>query len=536
MCKMENFDVIVVGCGIAGICAALEATDSGAKVLVIDRDYGGGASGISGGIVYAGGGTVTQKEAGVKDTVDNMYNYLLQETKGIVKDETVRRFCMESSSSIDWLIENGAEFKGTLCDYKTSYPTDNHYLYYSGNEKAKPYIEFAQPAARGHRQVAKGLASGQELMRRLIATAEKKGVTIKRLTRVEELIIEDNKVCGVKVRTVDLENTANLQKYKKYGDKFSNWYPPIGNRLNDKADLIWQSIARKEQIRAKSVVLAAGGFVMNDAMRNEHAGPYKDIRPLGTLGDDGTGIRLGVDAGGYTNHMSHFTAWRFLSPTSAFLEGITVDEHGTRIGNEDLYGATHSHRMVTQHNAKGYLILDKNQWKKAKSQLNEQTQSFQRLQLYYLFSVGHKKASSLNGLAAKIGIPANTLNDSVINYNLGILGGDGDPGGKAEYCTPIQDGPFYAIDISIKNAIAFPAPGLSLGGLVVNEETGQLLRGNGEVIENVYAAGRNAVGVCSNGYISGLSLADGVFSGRRAGRHITESILNTQTKELVESI
>ena len=41
MCKMENFDVIVVGCGIAGICAALEATDRGAKVLVIDRDYGG---------------------------------------------------------------------------------------------------------------------------------------------------------------------------------------------------------------------------------------------------------------------------------------------------------------------------------------------------------------------------------------------------------------------------------------------------------------------------------------------------------------
>ena len=70
----------------------------------------------------------------------------------------------------------------------------------------------------------------------------------------------------------------------------------------------------------------------------------------------------------------------------------------------------------------------------------------------------------------------------------------------------------------------------------MNEETGQLLRENGEVIENVYAAGRNAVGVCSNGYISGLSLADGVFSGRRAGRHITESILSTQTKELVESI
>jgi predicted oxidoreductase len=60
---------------------------------------------------------------------------------------------------------------------------------------------------------------------------------------------------------------------------------------------------------------------------------------------------------------------------------------------------------------------------------------------------------------------------------------------------------------------------MTLGGLVVDEDTGQVLRADGSVIEGLYAAGRNAVGVCSQSYVSGLSIADCVFSGRRAGRN-----------------
>jgi 3-oxo-5alpha-steroid 4-dehydrogenase len=55
-----------------------------------------------------------------------------------------------------------------------------------------------------------------------------------------------------------------------------------------------------------------------------------------------------------------------------------------------------------------------------------------------------------------------------------------------------------------------------MGGLTVNEETGVVRREDGTEIEGLYAAGRNAVGLCSNYYVSGLSLADCVFSGWRA--------------------
>ncbi|MFD4183567.1 FAD-binding protein, partial [Rhodococcus sp. NPDC058514] len=46
-----------------------------------------------------------------------------------------------------------------------------------------------------------------------------------------------------------------------------------------------------------------------------------------------------------------------------------------------------------------------------------------------------------------------------------------------------------------------------------------VLAADGVAIEGLYAAGRTAVGICSNSYVSGLSLADCVFSGRRAAAH-----------------
>nr|WP_047167503.1 hypothetical protein [Sphingomonas sp. Y57] len=61
-------------------------------------------------------------------------------------------------------------------------------------------------------------------------------------------------------------------------------------------------------------------------------------------------------------------------------------------------------------------------------------------------------------------------------------------------------------------------------GLKVDEETGEILKEDGVPIKGLHAAGRSAVGICSVGYFSGMSLADGAFSGRRAGRHAAASI------------
>ena len=79
----DTADVVVVGFGAAGACAALEADAAGASVILVDKFEGGGATALSGGVVYAGA-TRFQKEAGFDDTTDEMFKYLSLEVGGIV--------------------------------------------------------------------------------------------------------------------------------------------------------------------------------------------------------------------------------------------------------------------------------------------------------------------------------------------------------------------------------------------------------------------------------------------------------------------
>ena len=129
-------DVIVVGFGAAGACAALEAAAAGARVLVLDRFGGGGATALSGGVVYAGGGTPQQQAAGVTDSAGAMFAYLSAEAGDVVSAATLRAFCDGSPAMLAWLERHGVPFEGSLCPDKTSYPTNRHYLYYSGSEQS----------------------------------------------------------------------------------------------------------------------------------------------------------------------------------------------------------------------------------------------------------------------------------------------------------------------------------------------------------------------------------------------------------------
>lgn len=518
----EHYDVVIVGFGAAGAAAAIEAAENGAKVLVLDRAEGGGATALSGGVVYAGGGTIQQAAVGYTDTQENMFDYLKQEVKGVVGDETLRRFCEESPGMIRWLERHGCVFPALLCPFKTSYPTDKYYLYFSGNEQAWPYITKALPAPRGHRHKGPGLGAGKALYNPLKAAALAKGVTFKPYSRANELVVTAGKVTGVRYRHADVDDLPKAYgKVSFVAAKAGNWEPRLAARLNRWIDRHWERTAKEYEAVAKGVVLSAGGFAFNKEMKQHYAeGAYIDTRPLGTVGDDGSAIAMGVAAGGATGHMTHMTCWRFLTPVSAFLKAVSVGPSGARIANEDLYGATFATHLIGEHEGRGWLILDDTIWREAKSQRLSQAQPFHLPQFLGQFSKrGHVKAQSLRELAAKIGIPSEEMEATVMAYNQGVLG-EGDPHHKSStYSRPIIDPPFYAIDIGVKNAPYYPAAGLTLGGLKVEEETGQVLNGSGEVIEGLYAAGRSAVGICSGGYISGLSIADAFFSGRRAGRH-----------------
>lgn len=83
---------------------------------------------------------------------------------------------------------------------------------------------------------------------------------------------------------------------------------------------------------------------------------------------------------------------------------------------------------------------------------------------------------------------------------------------------PLSSGPFYVFNTSLNNKFG-PPLSFTLGGLRSDEDNGEVLAESGERIKGLYVAGRSGVGLCSIGYMSGLSTADTVFSGRGAGWH-----------------
>jgi 3-oxo-5alpha-steroid 4-dehydrogenase len=518
-------DVVVIGFGAAGACAAIEAADAGAEVLALDRFSGGGASALSGGVVYAGGGTEQQRAAGVDDSVDAMYDYLRLEVGDAVCEETLRRFCVQSADMITWLEGHGVPFEGSLCPVKTSYPGNDYYLYYSGSESSGGFREVAKPAARGHRTKGRG-TSGKLLFARLAQAARARGVRVLTGTQATGLISDPaGAVTGVRVRTLRHAPAWVRHAHRllgKYSAKPGIYLPSLRKALHRRAERLERRYAREEEITARSgVVISAGGFIANREMVRRHAPAYRGGLALGTSADDGSGIRLGTEVGGATAQMGSVTAWRFVSPPSAFIRGVIVDAAGDRIIDESRYGAAVGEAMISRHDAKGWLLLDDDIVARAKRTARKEAQWFQWLQFRYLLWRGRVQGRSPAEVAKRAGVDPAGLEAAVAAYNAAAQSGAPDPAGKpAEYVQALAKPPFSLLDVSIKPSLGFPCPMLTLGGLVVEEETGQVRAEDGRPVPGLYAAGRSAVGICSRSYVSGLSLADCVFSGRRAGSSV----------------
>jgi 3-oxo-5alpha-steroid 4-dehydrogenase len=522
-------DVVVVGFGAAGACAALEAAAAGCSVLILDRFGGGGATALSGGVIYAGGGTSQQRAAGVTDTPGAMLGYLRTEVGDAVPETTLREFCNGSVAMLAWLEGHGVPFEGSLCPDKTSYPTNRHYLYYSGSElsaaavpAAAPEVGTGPPAPRGHRTRGRG-TSGGLLYARLAAAVRGAGARGLTQTTARQLVTDPSgRVTGVECLSLrDAPAAARLahRVLHRWSVKPYLYVPKLGRVLHRPVAWLERRFARPLRIgAARGVILAAGGFAANRAMMRAHAPNARGGLPLATPGDDGSGIRLGTQAGGATAFLDRVSVWRFLSPPPALLAGVLIDRAGQRVCDESRYGAAVGDAIL-RHGGRAWLLVDHATRAQARRQVRGSTLWFQRLQAWYLLSLGAVRAATVAAVAARAGVDPAGLAATLAAYN--TLGPDApDPAGKpAATRRPQDQPPYYLIDVSVRPRLFYPAPVLTLGGLVVAPGSGQVLRPDGRPVNGLYAAGRTAAGLCSRSYVSGLSLADSVFSGRRAGRH-----------------
>ncbi|MBV8248545.1 MAG: FAD-binding protein [Comamonas sp.] len=519
-------DVVVVGWGAAGASAAIEAREQGAEVLVIDRFSGGGASVLSGGVVYAGGGTAYQKQAGFEDTPEAMADYLQHEVNGVVSDATLARFSRDSVANLQWLEKQGVSFGSTMPAYKTSYPPDGIYLYYSGNEVVPAYGNpklAKKPAPRGHRVVAKG-QSGATFYAALKQSTLARGARALTQARVQRLVRERHtgRVLGVEVMVLPADD-ARTERHKKLDELVAKWrlyQAPRAQAGRREAAKIESEIGEKRFIRARqAVVLSTGGYVFNSELMERHAPAYTPGWLTGAAGCDGSGLRLGQSVGGIGQDLSNISAWRFITPPSVWPKGLVVNTGGERFCNEQVYGAKLGYEMMENQGGKAWLIIDSRLRRQATWQcLFGGLWAFQSMPALALMYKVALKGRSVADLARKIGADAAVLQRQFDAANAAARGERDDPMGKSKDMRhEFKGGPLFAIDISISQKM-FPIAVLSLGGLQVNEDSGAVIDGAGRDIPGLYAAGRTAIGIASSRYVSGLSLADCVFSGRRAGK------------------
>ncbi|WP_082432335.1 FAD-binding protein [Pseudomonas sp. NBRC 111124] len=526
-------DVLVIGWGAAGACAALQARAEGADVLVADRFTGGGASARSGGVVYAGGGTRQQQAAGFDDSPEAMFDYLRHETQGVVSDDTLWRFCRDSVANLQWLESHGAPFAHQMPPGgKTSYPPDGAFLYYSGNELVPAYAGQQPAAPRGHRTVGKGQC-GAVLYSRLQAACLRAGVRPLPQSAARRLVLDgQGRVIGAELwRLAPGSKPAREHaRLAARAERLQNFMPGYCDRLRRRLSALEHKHARPWLVRAMNgVVLSTGGFIFNRELIKTHAPAFRRNFKVGATGCDGSGLRLGLSVGAASDRLQRVSAWRFINPPYSWHKGIVVNRAGERFCNEEVYGATLGQPLMEEQGGQAWLVLDAPLRKQAlREALFGGYWWFQALPALVLMLLGARKGKGLQQLAQATGMPAENLRQALLANNAAARGQAPDPFGKsAGGRAVLEQAPFYACDISVGNPI-FPLGALTLGGLRVDEVSGAVLNGDGQAIAGLFAAGRTALGIPSHLYISGLSLADCVFSGRRAGAAVVAGArLNT---------
>jgi hypothetical protein len=202
-------DVVVVGAGASGLPAAIEATERGASVILIDANFDvGGHAIISGGYVALGGGTSRQKKYGIEDSPDKVFRDLTDwsvvEANGFPDyryndKEIIRAFADESATTYEWLVAHGVIFAEKAPDAAggsavgNSAPRENHTA-----PMAWPQMQTGKPVEPA---VATTGSSGIGLIRPLEGAARKAGVRILLKHRMSSLVREEpssGRVLGIK--------------------------------------------------------------------------------------------------------------------------------------------------------------------------------------------------------------------------------------------------------------------------------------------------------------------------------------------------
>ncbi len=466
----DDADVVIIGYGIAGACAALEASRAGGDVLVVERaSAGGGSSALSSGLFYLGAGTAVQKAVGYEDDAENMYRYMVA-SMGTEQADKIRRYCDDNVAHFDWLEAQGVPFERSYYPDKAVYILSSEGLMSTGNEKVWPYREIARPVPRGHQVAMAGESPGAGAMTPLIARCEEEGVRASYDSVANALIRDENgRIAGCAVRQ------AGTTRYYR---------------------------ARR------AVIITTGGFGMNKDMLGRHFPNLPtSAEPLGTPYTDGSGILIGMASGAATSGMDGMIATAAIYPPQQLIKGIIVNALGKRFVAEDSYHGRTASFTMEQPGGRAYLIVDAD--------------------IFAYPENPYAKHELIDGFATitemedRLEMPKGSLLETMEQYNADAMRGVDSMFQKhPDWLKPLDQGPWAAFDISFDRSTYLY---ITLGGLKVSVDT-EVMDDGGRPIPGLYAAGACTAHIprCGKSYNSGMSLGPGSYFGRVAGRRAME--------------
>jgi tricarballylate dehydrogenase len=483
----DAFDVIVVGGGNAGFSAAHAAAERGRRTVVLEK----GSPDLAGGNSFYTAGATRIDHGGLEDLLDVVepddrhartvvppypssdYAADLAKVSGGRNDpELTAVLVREAHATVRWLHRLGLRYR-LMYERQAYERLDRSYLFFGGLHIGN-------------------VGGGQGLIADHTRVAARLGVQVRYSATATDVIVEDGRVVGVAGRTPDGP---------------AHW-------------------------RADSVILAAGGFESDPALRRRYLGPgWEHAKVRGTSNNTGemlaAALRIGAARGGDWSS-AHSTQWDARCPDNesnraltnrltrqSYPLGIIVNGDGHRFVDEgaDFRNYTYARYgkdILEQPGSIAYQIFD------------SRTRPLLRTEEYEMPGVSVEVADTVEALARRIDVDQRALAATIAAFNASIdLSIPFDPTvkdgrraavqpPKSNWATPLDRPPFYAYPVAC--AITFTFGGLRGDG------DGRVLGEDGHPIPGLYVCGEMLGGLFSGNYPGGSGLAAGMVFGCRAGR------------------
>lgn len=433
--ETQNKDVVVIGAGGAGLVAAIEAKNNGAKnVIVLEKmAFAGGNTLISGG-EYAAPNNWVQVKKGLKDSNDAFYNDILKGGDNEGDPKLVRVLADNALSGAEW-----------LKDY-INMTFEDRQMFFGGHSVERSLVPQG--------------ATGVEMISKLLAKAEELNIPVLYETPATELIVDKGRVTGVKAVSEDKEYTF---------------------------------------LAKDGVILATGGFGSNLEMRVKYNKDVdENILSTNTVGITGDGITMAEKIGAQLEDMPFIQTYPTCDPISGALlyfgdvrlvgGSILVNQEGKRFVEELERRDVISMAIKNQTGNAAYQFCDEAQVKLsgvAEHHVDEVNYLFNNKLLV--------KADTIKEAADFFGIDAAELEKTVAKYNQYAKDGKDLEFNKRGKLTPFEaKGPFYIMK-------AVPAVHHTMGGVKIDENArvintkGEVIKGlygAGEVTGDIHGTNR----------------------------------------------